>query len=92
MTGPQPPPEGRITGAGECKWCPYQTACLGAPIEELGEAECERIAALKAEAEEHERRARAARESIRDILRATQVTRRWKGAGLARPGIASRKQ
>ena len=37
MTSPiEPPREGKIAGGDECRLCPFQTACMGAPIEDRG--------------------------------------------------------
>jgi hypothetical protein len=91
MTGPLPPPEGRIAGGDECEHCLFQTACLGAPIEGKGKLSDESEAAVKlaadearaqeSKAETHRLRAAAARELVRDILRAADVKR---AKGLAR--------
>lgn len=97
MTGPMPPPEGRIAGGDECQWCVFQTACLGKPIADLGtlsegDSNAVRLAALEAktqeeQAEHHKQLAANARELIRDVLRAADVRR---APGLARIARAQR--
>jgi hypothetical protein len=96
MTEGPPAPEGRIAGGDECQWCPFQVACLGAPIEDKGKLDEEAKAVLakargmvkfeEEEAKAHTTIANTFREQIRDILRAADVRRA--------PGIAriSRRQ
>jgi hypothetical protein len=91
MTGPMPPPEGRIAGGDECEHCLFQVACLGAPIEGKGKLSDEDQAAIQAAKDSHkvyettlkasEILAAKEREKIRDILRAADVRR---APGLAR--------
>jgi hypothetical protein len=97
MTGDMPLPEGRITGGDECQWCPFQTACLGAPIEDKGHLSDEdkqslelAVATVKRAEDakkEQEVVAAASRELIREILRAADVRR---APGLARIARSAR--
>lgn len=94
MTGPMPAPEGRIAGGDECQYCLFQTACLGAPIENKGHLRDEDRAAIEAArarakaateaAAAQEALANQAREEIRDILRKADVRRAPKLARIAR--------
>jgi CRISPR/Cas system-associated exonuclease Cas4 (RecB family) len=98
ITGPMPAPEGRITGGNECAQCLFQTACLGAPItdtgKQLSEADTAAVAAnvatikdLQAAGKAAEAAINAAKERIREILRAADVRR---APGLARVSRSSR--
>jgi hypothetical protein len=79
------PPEGRIAGGRECEHCPYQTACLGAPIGDKGHLapeERERLEVLRSCVGIEERNIAAAeagiarlRETAREILRSADVRR-----------------
>jgi hypothetical protein len=79
------PAEGRIAGGRECEHCPYQTACLGAPIEDKGHLapeERERLEVLRSCVNIEERNIAAAeagiarlRETAREILRSADVRR-----------------
>lgn len=90
-------PEGRIAGGKECSLCPFQTACLGAPIEDKGHLSDEDRAAIEtarheikrtdADIAERERISAAAKERIRNVLRAADVRR---APGLARIARNSR--
>lgn len=83
MTGPMPPPEGRIAGGDECEHCPFWSACLGPPVDGKGhlaageraqlEELAEQVRAAKADAKAAEGRTAAAKEAIREILRAADV-------------------
>jgi CRISPR/Cas system-associated exonuclease Cas4 (RecB family) len=92
LTSPvEPAREGRFAGGDECRLCPYQTACLGAPIEDKGklnETDAAAVAAARlmiqqAETakDDAEGRIAAGKETIREILRASDVRR---APGLAR--------
>lgn len=92
MTSPvEPPREGKIAGGDECRLCPFQTACLGTPIEDRGrlnEADTAAVTAARLaiqqaqDAVDHaEGRIAAQKERIREILRAADVRR---APGLAR--------
>lgn len=92
LTSPTAPDrEGKIAGGDECKLCPFWNACLGAPIEDRGklsEADTAAVAALRDEIKtcevavrSTEKSATAAKERIREILRAADVRR---APGLAR--------
>lgn len=98
MTTTEPPPrEGHLTGGNECRLCPYQTACLGAPIQDkgkLGEADMAAVAAEREVVKAHEELAgaagrvtAAAKERIREILRRADARR---APGLARISRSSR--
>lgn len=89
------PREGKFTG--ECERCPYQTECLGAPIEgkgKLTEAETLTIERLRSyyfdlvdKGQQIERQASEIKEEIRNILRAADVRR---APGLARISRSAR--
>ena len=93
LTSIEPPPrEGVLAGGRECLWCPFQTACLGAPLAtglgKLSEAETAGIAEARAvvkaaevEVARNERRIALAKEAIREILRGADARR---APGLAR--------
>lgn len=92
MTSPvEPPREGKIAGGDECRLCPFQAACLGAPIEDKGklnEADTAAVAAARLMIQQAETakadadgRIAAMKEQIREILRAADVRR---APGLAR--------
>lgn len=97
MTGPMPSPEGRITDDGECALCPYQIACLGEPVTgkgKLADAEAAVVSAARDEYRLHseaaaaaESLAKAAKERIRDVLRAADV---YRAPGLARISRSAR--
>lgn len=85
MTGPMPPPEGRIAGGDECEHCPFWSACLGPPVDgkgHLSEGErtkLEELAAVvqstKASIKVADAVIAKAKEQIREILRAADVRR-----------------
>jgi hypothetical protein len=79
------PAEGRIAGGRECERCPFQVACLGAPIEDKGRLtseERERLEVLRSCVSIEEKQIAAAeagiarlRETAREILRGADVRR-----------------
>jgi CRISPR/Cas system-associated exonuclease Cas4 (RecB family) len=99
INGPMPAAEGRITGGNECTQCPFQTACLGAPImdtgKQLSEADTAAVAGLVKTArfqknvliKAGEMELAKTKEAIRDILRAADVRR---APGLARVSRSAR--